>query len=108
MHSVTPPCVENVVAEGVPARSPGGPEVDFSAEKRGGTWGMFPAHLESTLPRFGGDVLIKNGFLQRSAKPFPDSDRAKVHFLGPGSRCVRASPGGGGLQGGGEQYSWEA
>ena len=60
MDSVTPPCVENVVAEGVPARSPGGPEVDFSAAKRGGTWGMLSAHLESTLPRFGGDVLIKN------------------------------------------------
>ena len=37
MHSVTPSYVENVVAEGVPARSPGGLEVDFSAGK---VWGI--------------------------------------------------------------------
>ena len=65
---------------------------------------MVSPHLESTPPRFGGDILIKIQCLERSAKPFPDSDRAKVHFLGPGSRCVRASPGGasrgGGSQGG--------
>ena len=35
MDSVTPSNVENVVAEGVPGRSPGGWEVDFSAEKGG-------------------------------------------------------------------------
>ena len=35
MDSVTPSYVENVVPEGVPGRSPGGWEVDFSAEKGG-------------------------------------------------------------------------
>ena len=33
MDSAAPSYRENVVAEGVPARSPGGLEVDFSAEK---------------------------------------------------------------------------
>ena len=47
---------------------------------------MFSAHLESTPPRCGGDVLIKTQWLERSAKPFPDSDRADVVFLGPPSR----------------------
>ena len=41
---------------------------------------MFSPHLESTPPRFGGDVLIKIQCLERSAKPFPDSDRADVIF----------------------------
>ena len=43
-------------------------------------WEMFSAHLESTPPRCGGDVLIKTQWLERSAKPFPDSDRADVVF----------------------------
>ena len=41
MGSVTPSYVENVVAEGVPGRSPGGWEVDFSA-KKGGSWQASP------------------------------------------------------------------
>ena len=43
MDSAAPSYRENVVAEGVPARSPGGLEVGFSAEKgvRGGL-GMSP------------------------------------------------------------------
>ena len=45
MDSAAPSYRENVVAEGVPARSPGGLEVDFSAEKGvrgGGGLGMSP------------------------------------------------------------------
>ena len=53
---------------------------------------MFSPHLESTPPRFGGDVLIKIQCLERSAKPFPDSDRADVIFLGPRSRYLGGRP----------------
>ena len=68
---------------------------------------MFLAHLESTPPRFGGDILIKNALLKRSAKPFPDSDRARVHFcdreVGACAHPQGGPPGEGGIPQGGPQ-----
>ena len=49
MDSVTPSYVENVVAEGVPGRSPGGWKVDFSAQKGG------VSQAEQTGSRLGAD-----------------------------------------------------
>ena len=101
MHSVAPSYVENVVAEGVPARSPGGPEVDFSAEKRGGDLGNVFGALRKHPPTLWGRRFNQNWFLQRSAKPFPDSDRAKVHFWDRGvGACARPQGGGGASRGG--------
>ena len=60
MDSVTPSYVENVVAEGVPGRSPGGWKVDFSAQKGGvsqaeQTGSRLGADWEQTGSRLGAD-----------------------------------------------------